>query len=271
MLKGLKKRKHNIVMITICNSITEISPSFVNKKYFYISVGSKHNEDLMYMKNYYGCIKRSNATEQMIPYFYREKKEALFICVDRFSPQELKKNKKKIKEIEIEEIVLYNSDATIQSIKEFIIYMTEHLQKNGISAENVFIANFVRFVSPNHTENYFEEEIPNVIYKYLSTEYKKRFYQWYGYQSYTYNLLYNYENYRFMIGYTNILSLLKGVYDDETLSYTNLYMIEEKANIRTIYLNMFLKNTVDMTSPLEISLYDYYAICDSQRLKNVFI
>jgi len=203
--------------------------------------------------------KWTNAMEQILPQFYREKDiigEPLIICVDRFSPDELAKNKAKIAELDAN-IIIYNSDATIQSLEEFISYMTTYLSNRNYPIENIIIANYVRYVSPNHTENFFEENIPKVIYKGLNESYRTRFYQWYGYQPNTYNLLYNYDQYQYMIGYGKILSILDGIYGHESLSYSNLYMIKESGK-NAIYLEMFLKNSMDIGSPYEISLYDYF-------------
>ena len=267
-------------MITICNSIEEISSYLVNLKCenIYISVGSKYNEDFIYMtdKNGKKQAKWTNAMEQIIPNFYREKENSLIICVDCFSPLELEKNKIKIEELLLlpnNNIVLYNSNATIQSVEEFMSYMTRYLITHNIPAEKVLVTNFVRFISPNHTENYFEENIPKVIYKCLSERsndntriserenmsYNTRFYQWFGYQKHTYHLLYNYANYKFMIGYTNILFLLNTIYDEDSLSYNNLYMLQESSHKTSpMYLEIFLKNVMDITGLSEISLYDYF-------------
>jgi hypothetical protein len=206
----------------------------------------------------------SNAMEQIAPHFYREKENSLILCVDSFNPQELEKNKNKIREIELlPDIILYDTDNTIQSIEEFISYMTNYFIEKEIPTEKVLIANYVRFISPNHTENYFEENIPKVIYKGLSLHvapqaamsYNTRFYQWFGYQPHTYHLLFNYHNYKYMVGYTNILYLLKDIYDEDYLSYSNIYMLQES---KTMYLEIFLKNTMDIMAPFDISLYDYF-------------
>ena len=270
-------------MLKICDSIGEISTYLgsadadanvnANAKYdhIYISFGSKYNQEFIYMTDRKGKqhTKWSNATEQIIPYFYREKENSLIICIDCFTPNELEKNIIKVNEIPLlpsNHIILYNSKATIQSIEEFMSYITNYFIQNEIPTEKLFIANYVRFISPNHTENYFEENIPKVIYKYLShgskkESYNNRFYQWFGYQNHTYNLLFNYNNYRHMIGYTNILFLLNAVYDEDCLSHNNLYMIQESGSSNKTsvkYLEIFLKNVIDITGFFEISLYDYF-------------
>jgi hypothetical protein len=100
-----------------------------------------------------------------------------------------------------------------------------------------------------------QEKSTCVIYKCLSDGiYKTRFYQWLGYQKNTYHIIYQYDSYRFMIGYSSILHLLDNILDKNTLNYHNVYMI---CNNKNLYLEMFLKNTMDITSPSEICLYDY--------------
>ena len=251
-----------------CNSIDEYASYLTNitYEYFYISFGSKYNENFVYIKNKDGKqnTKFTNATEQLIPIFYRGKKNTLIVCIDRFTPVELEKNKTKIQDIESDNsIILYNSDATIQSIEKFIRYMINYFVENKIPPEKVFIANYVRYITPNHTENYLENNIPNVIYKCLNTckteKYYTRFFQWFGYQENTYNLLYNYNGYKHLFGYNDILTILNDVYNEDCLSYSNLYMILEiKNKVKTLYLEIFLKNAIDINSDTEMSLYDYF-------------
>lgn len=260
-------------MLTICKSIHEITASIANQKYenIYISIGSKYNEEFIYMTNKTGKqqTKWSNAMEQIAPHFYREKENSLILCVDSFNPQELEKNKSKIREIVLlSDIILYDTNNTIQSIEEFISYMTNYFIEKEILPEKVLIANYVRFISPNHTENYFEENIPKVIYKGLTSpslpsssivSYNTRFFQWFGYQPHTYHLLFNYHNYKYMVGYTNILYLLNDIYDEDYLSYSNIYMLQKiNSKISPMYLEIFLKNVMDITAPFDISLYDYF-------------
>jgi len=256
-------------MLTICKSLDEITASIANQKYenIYISIGSKYNEEFIYMTNKTGKQQPtwSNAMEQIAPHFYREKDNSLILCLDSFNPQELEKNISKIREIVLlSDIILYDSNNTsIRSIEEFISYMTNYFIEKEIPPEKVLIANYVRFISPNHTENYFEENIPKVIYKGLTSSsavsYNTRFYQWFGYQAHTYHLLFNYHNYKYMVGYTNILYLLNDIYDEEYLSYSNIYMLQKiNSKISPMYLEIFLKNTMDIMAPFDISLYDYF-------------
>jgi hypothetical protein len=233
----------------------------------YISFGSKFNNEFIFILD--KPKQWSNAIEQMIPIFIREKEDqtVLIICLDTFSPMELDINIEKIKEISHikcdPHFILYNTDATIQSIEVFLSYMIPYIQK--IDPENVMIANYICYISPNHIEHLMEEKTPKVIYNMLCKmeeegergRYKTRFFQWLGYQNT--NLIYNYHHYRFMPGYSNILYLLNSILEDEPLNTNNLYRIVENPSV---YLNSFLSNVIDITCPIELSLYDYqYQFC----------
>jgi hypothetical protein len=237
----------------------------------YISFGSKFNIDFFYLNK---IQQWSNSIEQIMPIFIREKENhrSLLICIDSFSPNELQENISKIKEKIIPNIlsssnahfILYNMDSTLQGIEYFLSYMTNYMIKCEIPQEKVFIANYICFNSPNHTENFMQEKSPCVIYNILCKLgdgiYKTRFFQWFGYQQNTYHLIYNYNSYRFLIGYSNILYFLKSILEHDFLNYNNLYRINNIS--KPVYLEIFLKNTMDITSPIDFCLYDYFSIND---------
>lgn len=253
--------------ITIHTSLNNMPFNMNKYDSIYISFGSKFNEETVYLNN--GDIRQwSNALEQIMPIFIRQKENhsSMIICIDTFSTIELSKNIEKIKNTIIPSIcttsntdfILYNTESSLKSIELFLSYLINL----NIPTEKLMIVNYICFISPNHTEYLMEEKSSKLIYDILSKKesYINQFYQWFGYQKNMYDLIYHYESYKYKFGHKDIIYLLDNILNDNRLNYTNLYMITD-CNIefnKSIYLEIFLKNTIDITSPIEFTLYDLY-------------
>ena len=218
--------------------------------YIYISLGSKYNE----IQN---TNVKSNAHYQMIPEFLKHhdlNKKILCICLDRFE-NESSKN------INIEmvqrflninmDFIFYDQDETVQKMEQFIIYIISLFQSKNIHPSKCMIANYIRFLhSPNHTEEYFEKNIPVILSKLLQkTEYECCFYQWYGYHPNLYNFIYNYKKYHFplIMDFVKIHSLLKLHIQENILNSYNIHGIPEFSKRSIPNITNFMKNTYDIT------------------------
>lgn len=233
-------------------------------KCIYISLGSKYNERRIEysIPNQQPVTKMSNATWQMIPGFTRYKK-TLSICIDRFENENIKEENKRMILPLLEDnihFIVCDIDGTIQLFESIISFIIDRVRIFSITPENVIIVNYLRFISPNHTENYLEEKLSPSIQKLLSkTDYSNCFYEWFGYQPNLYNIIYRYNN---RIIY-NILScvckiLQKKIRNNE-LSATNINVLFGES-INTQFLEIFLKNTYDITDLHDIMKSFYNTI-----------
>ena len=167
-------------------------------EYIYISIGSKFNQKIIEYPMAKQTIKKvSNAKWQMLPGFIRCKK-TLSICIDRFENKEIKQENTRILKTEKEpniEIIVCDIDGSIQLMEQMVRYITNSLNNQSISKNNVIIVNYIRFIHPNHTEIYLEEQLSSCIQKIVEkTPYNNCFYEWFGYQSNLYNIIYRYNN-----------------------------------------------------------------------------
>jgi hypothetical protein len=224
-------------------------------EYVYISLGSKYNEKTIEYKTANKQIQKiSNAKWQMIPGFILYKK-SLSICIDRFENKEIKKeNIKQLidhKEQNID-ILICDIDGTVQLFELLIDFITQRLLNSLIQPKNVIIVNYLRFISPNHTEHYLEENLSKALYSLLvkKTKYSECFYLWFGYQPNLYNIIYKYNQQIIF----HILPLLYRILKDNEVSVSNIHEIFSDPNIYScksnskMMIELFLKNTYDITN-----------------------
>lgn len=224
--------------------------------YIYISLGSKFNRThIEYLLPYNrSVVKYSNADFQILPAFYRNKpdKKTLSICIDRFENADIKdKNIEIVSNIHQTEqnikFILCDLDGTIQLFEMLIQYIIDKLI--SLQETNLMIANYLRFVSPNHTEYYLEQNLSNAIDKLLSkTPFRSCFYQWFGYQPNTYNFIYKYQEQFMTYGVYFLCEILEKLLDIEELTIYNKDDVRKLITCpkqRNIY-DMFLKHSLDI-------------------------
>lgn len=220
-------------------------------KCVYISLGSKYNEQKIEysIPNQQSIKKMSNATWQMIPGFTRYKK-TLSICIDRFENDSIKEENKNLIVPLLEDntyFIVCDIDGTIQLFESIISFIIDRLCIFSISPENVIIVNYLRFISPNHTENYLEENLsPSIQKLLLKTDYSNCFYEWFGYQPNLYNIIYRYNNRIIYNILSSVCKILQKKIRNDELSYININVLFGES-INTQFLEIFLKNTYDIT------------------------
>jgi len=230
-------------------------------KCIYISLGSKYNERRIEysIPNQQSVTKMSNATWQMIPGFTRYKK-TLSICIDRFENEDIKEENKRMILPLLEDnihFIVCDIDGTIQLFESIITLIIERVCIFSISPENIIIVNYLRFISPNHTENYLEEKLSPSIQKLLSkTDYSNCFYEWFGYQPNLYNIIYRYNNRIIYNILSSVCKILQKKIRNDELSAININVLFGES-INTQFLEIFLKNTYDI-SDLHDTMKSFY-------------
>ena len=202
----------------------------------YISFGSKFNQTyIKYTLPYNKHItKYSNAEFQMLPHFYRNRPgKTLAICIDRFENEVAKQENLEIlanigqTEQNIE-FIMCDLDGTIQLFEYITQYLIDKLSgiqrdnNKSMDETNFMIANYLRFISPNHTEYYLEQNLAGAIDKLLSkTAFRGCFYQWFGYQPNIYHFIYKYENQYISYMLHLLYGILEKTLDEEELTMYN--------------------------------------------------
>lgn len=253
--------------ITETTGITEFKSVFEKHtlsdyECIYVSLGSKYNGKLVdYQYTNKSICKRSNAEWQMLPGFVRCKK-TLAICIDRFENENAKNNNRNILEDSESEnvtIIICDLDGSIQLFEAIISIIIQQFDIYQIHRNMVIIVNYIRFISPNHTENYLEENLSSSIYKILSkTVYCSSLYEWFGYQPNLYNIIYRYNEPCISCILSNVINILQKNIKNDNLSTSNIHVLFGES-LGTPFLSAFLKNTYDITMLDRMkSFYEYY-------------
>jgi hypothetical protein len=254
---------NKLIETTGITEFTSVFKSYTLSDYecIYISLGSKYNEQFIEYKYTNQTIqKRSNAEWQMLPGFVRCKK-SLVICIDRFENENVKQENRNMLEKILDTnitMIICDLDGTIQLFEYIITFILQQLATYSIHQNNVVIVNYIRFINPNHTENYLEENLSSCVYKILEkTVYNNSLYEWFGYQPNLYNIIYRY-NFR-IIYYMllNVINILQKNIKNNHLSTSNMYVLFGKS-LETSFLATFFKNIYDITvTDNMISFYEY--------------
>jgi hypothetical protein len=242
--------------ITETTGITEFKTVFERHtlsdyECIYVSLGSKYNEQFVEYKYIMSQTirKRSNAEWQMLPGFVRCKK-TLAICIDRFENENAKSNNYSILEDTVSEnitMIICDLDGTIQLFESIIGIIVQQLSIYKIHQKNVIIVNYIRFINPNHTENYLEETLSSSIYKIIEkTIYDSSLYEWFGYQPNLYNIIYRYNEQFICCILSTVISILQKKIKNDSLSTSNIHVLFGEL-LATPFLSTFLKNTYDIT------------------------
>ena len=217
----------------------------------YVSLGSKYNEQFIeYQYTMSQTIrKRSNAEWQMLPGFVRCKK-TLAICIDRFENENAKcENCNILEHTESENvtIIICDLDGTVQLFESIITFIIQQLSIYEIHQNNVMFANYIRFINPNHTENYLEENLSSSIYKIMEkTIYRDSLYEWFGYQPNLYNIIYRYNERIIYCILSSVITILQKKIKNAHLSMSNVCVLLGES-LGTQFLEAFLKNIYDIT------------------------
>ena len=191
-------------------------------KYIYLSLGSKYNEPtVLFGKK--EC--RTNARLQLYPQFLQEhalypEKEILVISIDHYDESHIEINRQvvqsRVNDNPRVKVILYDTNITIQMIPHLFGYICDVMK--DADPLHCMIANYIRFMHPNHTENYLEEHLPDAILGALSDRFKPRFYQWFVYHPNLYNTLYCYYRNRYLMGLTSLVKILSDTLGSNRLS-----------------------------------------------------
>lgn len=186
------------------NFTNALTTSFQTKKYqyVYISIGSKFNQQDVYLNSVSGSVANrvdTNAIMQMVPMFLRTKPgntHILNIVIDTFSTRtDMDMNKRLINSVTPDNMdcILVNMKCTATNLKEIFIQILERVLVQDINPLCVMICNYVKYINePNMDEHETEIMIPKCIQSVLNTSnYKNCYYEWYGYKYDLYNCIYN--------------------------------------------------------------------------------
>ena len=156
-------------------------------------------------------------------------------------------------------MVICDLDGTLQLFESMITFLIGQLSIYHVHQNNVIIVNYIRFISPNHTENYLEENLSSAIYKILEkTTYANSFYEWFGYQPNLYNIIYKYNCRVIYYLLSRVIDILQKNIKNSHLSTLNMCVLLGKS-LDTPFLSTFLKNTYDITIEDDMkSFYDYH-------------
>jgi len=219
----------------------------------YISLGSKYNgmEIITYKMADKTIHKKSNAKWQMIPSFIRNKPKSLLICVDRFENALAKtENAYILCDYEEFNMIICDIDGTIQIFESIIDIIVKSAIKYNISPEKLIIVNYIRFIHPNHTESYIEENLSSALHKRLrlhnNSIYEKCLYEWFGYQPNLYNIIYRYNVPIIHVILGNIINVLQKNIGNNEICIHDIRNLRD-SNIIRKFLQIFLENTFDIT------------------------
>jgi hypothetical protein len=226
----------------------------------YVSMGGKFNETTVQIND---IRVYSNAAYQMVPQYLRQISEkSLIILIDRFYNEVNRKENHKILEAlltkykveDFVDILMVNHETTTKKVKSITRSILEFVKDRNIAADKYVFCNYIKFISPNALEEILDDKLPsriNSVHKEYST-YENRFYQWYGYNYQTYNLVFCYNRYvyawmihRPYLSYyfvNNCKNIILNVSNTGLLTTigTNDLRIEKM-------LDLFIKNSFDIT------------------------
>jgi hypothetical protein len=218
---------------------------------------------------------------------------ALVVVIDDFSDPELQNtNQTFIQNIQKKfphiTAVLHNINLTAETIDAFAKSLVQWIISLNISPQKCMIANYIRFRGGISVLNsQIEFKLPRVIqqcldaYKVLAQDdtnatdkdgsgkpiplfgsvvkpkqvapYSSVLYQWFGYQYFTYNIVFSYKEYNtHMLQHLTVINLLTEFCDMTQLvsgNVSNMFMYEKAREPRALELLLkFLSHSVDITS-----------------------
>jgi hypothetical protein len=232
----------------------------------YISLGSKINETFIKFDSPEKKRNKkflSNSTEQMIPVFIKTcnyDTRILSVVIDNFeTEQNINKN---IVLLEPEkppnvDIVIFDKFCSQPFLTELIKYFVKLFMLFDMNQKNVMICNYIKYNNKtnNEIDLYSQKMVPETIQKVLDNEefekYAYCFYQWFGYNFYLYNFIYNYKIFEIIISVNNnyltdleilIKQLINDEYDNINFEKNNKIMLTEPKML------LVMENIYDITS-----------------------
>ena len=236
---------------------------FFNHTYsiVYVAFGGKYNEPHIEFKRptiNAGKMRRANYSQQIAPEFVRNKTGALSIVLDDFSNDELRECNMQIGHRIVDRVIHSNHHLDIVfyhrkiaatefcSITQCLVNLFTQYQ---ISPNNVVFANYIVYKQPNAIESETQTLVPSLIQPMLDkTPYVNCLYQWFGYQFYTYYLLYQYRQYSIWGTHNVFARTFESVFGDmpiTTGSIPRLFYTNEWNDKKHI-ITHFLENVVDL-------------------------
>jgi hypothetical protein len=217
--------------------------------------------------------------------------QTLVVIIDDFSDPDLRLvNETVIDQIHDKhkhiQIVFYDTKLVIDTIDDFAKSLVQWIVEQNLAPEKCMIANYLRFRGTHSVlDSQFEFKVPRVIQNALNaytilpnspTEtsnpekphhklmnpipkpkqvapYSGILYQWFGYQYYTYNIVFSYKEYNaYMLKHLTVMNLLHECCDMTTLvsgNVSNMFLFEKSREPKSIELLLtFLQHSVDITS-----------------------
>jgi hypothetical protein len=230
----------------------KLSHQTIPYDFIYISYGSKINENVVQIGS---SNIVTNSHLQIIPNFLQARNEStkiLSISIDNYNNNEKTANKIQSYITSNMDVLLFNN-AEI-AIEEITHSLLQYLNEIDFDPNNVMFCNFIRFIAPNKIENKIEEDIPNLIYNIIceasSQKYAECFYIWFGYNIYTYNLVFKYSmRDPIYVMYSRILNLFSAQFGDGNRHPLSNDDFSELCHSNTKSpLKLFLNSCVDITS-----------------------
>jgi len=226
----------------------------------YVSMGGKFNETTVQIND---IRVYSNAAYQMFPqYLRRVSEKSLIILIDQFHKEENREENRKIyeqfiKKYKLEDVIdvlMVDHQTTPKKVKSITRSILEFVKDRNIIPDKYVFCNYIKFISPNACEEILDEKLPDRIHsahKEYST-YENRFYQWYGYNYHTYNLVFCYSRYVYawMIHRPYLSHYFKTACKNITLNMGNVGLLSMMGSgdkrLEKI-MDFFIKNSFDIT------------------------
>lgn len=227
----------------------------------YISLGGKYNEPTVAFSNPAYLARHdfpSNSQYQMFPAFVRTPTvgRCLVIIVDRFKNDD---ETRTIVDLAVSQfphldVVLYDTTLHLKDAKTLTHVVIEWMVARCIRPEKCLIANYIRFRGCTGVETaQLEVGIPRAVQLVLneSNTYAGCLYQWFGYQYYTYHLLYSYRHYD-MSRHLHVLWLFHECAESCQIvgrNVADLFSYDlARGSVNHSALLGFMRHTVDITS-----------------------
>ena len=260
---------------------TRISPSFQYDS-IYVSIGGKINEYTVNFRKPAGLTNydfQSNAPYQMVPAFIRyprsSSSKTLIVVIDDFTDSDLREMNQRFvfnmhERYPHIHVILYDIKLTSETVDDFAKSLVQWIVNQNIAPAKCMIVNYLRFRGClSVVDSQIEFTLPRVVQNALNNQYppnmvhseytKSRapysdiLYQWFGYQFYTYNIIFSYREYTaYMLSHLSIMNILNECCENTQLvsgNVSNIFMYERSRELKSVQLLFrFLNHSVDITS-----------------------
>lgn len=232
----------------------------------YVSIGGKFNDPRLRFHKPSVLAEYdfpTNAIYQMVPAFlrYSIKNRALVVVIDDFSDPALLHTNQTILDSVRDKCphitpVIYDIRFTAENIAGFAKSLVQWIGDLGVAPEKCMVVNYLRFRGcPSVMDSQLENAVPRIIQNALNQApaYANILYHWFGYQYYTYNIVFAYKEYNtYMLKHLRTLALFAECCEMTQLvsgNVSNMFMFDiarEPKNARLLL--DFCAQSVDITS-----------------------